>query len=658
MKPSSLDSILKKHYKIIETLEDTESGTVLKVQPAEGGRELVLKVMKSEQIEDPEKLKHLRRELTALSTLHHTNIVAFYKIGLMPDGIPFGVMEYVSGKTLREVLNEEGALKPERACSILKQLCDALDYAHKKGILHRDIIPENIILVRDPVTGAEQVKLSNFKVAKFIKRETNTNFSITKTGMIVGTPGYMSPEQIIGLPIDQRSDIYTCGCLFYEMLTGSNPFEYITTPDLINLQCNEVIPPFSETKAAECRPQFEWICKMAMHKEREHRYQNAGQMHSDIMQAEQGSMNLLANPALRPQLKALVQCEEENADRTKKTRWVMLLVFLTIIAAAVALAVLSQFMPSDLLKLGKRKVAQVSIATGKPPIDWIDRVEHKNTAKIETISLTQNCPVTGTWHEYVSAKGLLRYNRKMHCGVVVSIPESKVIFFNDKTKTFYVETVQVWLDRYRSLLTAAVNELKTRAKAAAEARNGLLAPNLNYDIETLDLSNSFLTRVPFSDTQLTAISTAQVPKEEWSDLKAKGIQYSNFTTGNSNFESNGDKFLLNILPSSKSYAVFKLLYGNNFPKGLPVKVVRLNHNGSHTVQFDTKEVSSGTSPISLFSYPNEYKQVNSEQAVVSDEEGQKIERKIYETPHDVSDDVQDLLNDGSAPTPGAHSGAD
>src|SRR3954453_16698451 len=185
------------------------------------GRTVAVKRLRTDLATDPTFQARFRREAQAAAGLNHPNIVSVYDTGeeLSPDGShvqPYIVMEYVPGRTLREVLNDGRKVLPERALEITNGILDALDYSHRAGIVHRDIKPANVML-----TPAGDGKVMDFGIARAISDGTST---VTQTQAVVGTAQYLSPEQARGETVDSRSDVYSTGCVLFELLAGRPPF--------------------------------------------------------------------------------------------------------------------------------------------------------------------------------------------------------------------------------------------------------------------------------------------------------------------------------------------------------------------------------------------------------------------------------------------------
>lgn len=186
---------------------------------------------------DDEFLRRFQREARTSSKIHHPNAIAIYDFGI-EDETPYIVMEFNTGRSLKDILAKDGPLSIERTLNILQQVCSAVDEAHAHGIVHRDLKPDNI-MISENRDGSDRAVVLDFGIAKILSDDANTDTQLTKAGGLVGTPQYMSPEQGLGQQCDARSDIYSLGIITYEMLTGDVPFQSDSMMQLVLKHMNE-----------------------------------------------------------------------------------------------------------------------------------------------------------------------------------------------------------------------------------------------------------------------------------------------------------------------------------------------------------------------------------------------------------------------------------
>ena len=256
------------------------------------GRTVAIKRLRSDLANDSTFQARFRREAQSAASLNHPAIVAVYDTGEeeAADGsgaVPYIVMEYVEGRTLRDILREGRKILPERALEITADVLAALDYSHRAGIVHRDIKPANVML-----TPSGDVKVMGFGIARAVADSSST---MTQTAAVVGTAQYLSPEQARGEQVDARSDIYSTGVLLFELLTGRPPFVG-DSPVAVAYQHVREEPPAASSFDPELGPEYDAICAKALTKSTEDRYQNATEMRADIERALAGQT--VAAPAV------------------------------------------------------------------------------------------------------------------------------------------------------------------------------------------------------------------------------------------------------------------------------------------------------------------------------------------------------------------------
>src|SRR5579875_2279315 len=243
-------------------------------------RDVAIKVLRADLARDPSFLNRFRREAHSAAGLNHPSIVSVYDTGedVAADGtaIPFIVMEYVEGRTLRDILKSEGRLPVRRAMEIVADVCAALDFSHRNGIIHRDIKPANVMITH---TGA--VKVMDFGIARAV---ADTSATVTQTANVIGTAQYLSPEQARGETVDARSDVYSTGCVLYELVTGVPPFQG-DSPVAVAYQHVRENPVLPSARNPEVPRAVDSIVMKALAKNQLNRYQSTADMRGDLQRA-------------------------------------------------------------------------------------------------------------------------------------------------------------------------------------------------------------------------------------------------------------------------------------------------------------------------------------------------------------------------------------
>lgn len=286
------------HYQILSLLGVGGMGEVWLARDSQLERKVALKLLPSQFTQNPERLQRFRREARAASALNHPNIITIYEIGAA-EGQHFIATEFIDGITLRQRL-AEGRLDLREALAIVRQIVEALDTAHQAGIIHRDIKPENLMIRHDRL-----VKVLDFGLAKLAegKRDgekegpsegaksgsfsPNLFFSLSQTNpsAVMGTPHYMSPEQARGLKVDARTDVFSLGVVFYEMVTGAQPFAGATEAEVFAALLEKELPPLSHF-IPEFPGRLEAIIRRLLAKEREERYETIRAFAVDLSQLD------------------------------------------------------------------------------------------------------------------------------------------------------------------------------------------------------------------------------------------------------------------------------------------------------------------------------------------------------------------------------------
>src|ERR1700704_5366001 len=232
-------------------------------------RPVALKALFPEFAREPSFVERFRREAQAAANLNHPNIVAIYDWG-QEDGTYFIVMEYVEGNSLRDLMRSEAPIEPGKAAEITAEIASALAFAHRNGVVHRDVKPGNVLL-----TKSGTVKVTDFGIAR-----AGASDGLTQTGSVMGTATYFSPEQAQGLAVDGRSDVYSLGVVLYELVCGGVPFVADSPVSVAYKHLREQPVPPSQ-RNTDVPPALEQIIMSALAKDPDHRYQSADDMRAD-----------------------------------------------------------------------------------------------------------------------------------------------------------------------------------------------------------------------------------------------------------------------------------------------------------------------------------------------------------------------------------------
>lgn len=374
------------------------------------GRVVAVKRLRTDLASDATFQARFRREAQSSASLNHPAIVAVYDTGeeITADGVhqPYIVMEYVAGRTLRDILREGRKILPERALEITSGVLAALDYSHRAGIIHRDIKPGNVML-----TPSGDVKVMDFGIARAISDAQST---MTQTAAVVGTAQYLSPEQARGETVDSRSDVYSAGCLLYELLTGRPPFVG-DSPVAVAYQHVREQPQPPSDHDTDLPPEVDAIVMKALAKRVEDRYQSAAAMRNDIERYLDGrpiSVVAAPTPAAEPAAGATavvpglattpVPAEDEYDDAPRSRTGLLVLIGLMVVALVTAAIVLwpklfpdgpDQVPVPQLVNLPEK---QARAAIGDAGLTVTD-VEYENSDTVPSGSVIRQDPEADTY---------------------------------------------------------------------------------------------------------------------------------------------------------------------------------------------------------------------------------------------------------------------
>jgi serine/threonine protein kinase/Tfp pilus assembly protein PilF len=334
-------SILADRYEIIEELGKGGMGRVYRVEDTKLKQEIALKLIKPEISSDKKTIERFRNELKLARNIRHKNVCGMFDLG-EAEGARFITMEYVSGEDLKSFIRRAAPLSTSRTVSIAKQVCEGLEEAHRIGVVHRDLKPSNIMIDKDG-----NARIMDFGIARSLKEK-----GITGAGVMIGTPEYMSPEQVEGKEVDQRTDIYSLGVILYEMVTGRVPFEGDTALSIAVKHKTEQ-PKDPREFNPQISEDISRIILKCLEKDKDKRYQSAGQVRAEL---DNIAKDLPTTEHIIPERKPLTS-REITVQLSVKKALLPALIFAAIIVIGI---VIWQLLP--------RKESAPILASDKPSI--------------------------------------------------------------------------------------------------------------------------------------------------------------------------------------------------------------------------------------------------------------------------------------------------
>lgn len=316
-------------YQIIEELGKGGMGRVYKVLDKEVNAKVALKLIKPEIASDEKTIERFRNELKVARDIAHKNVCRMYDLA-KEKGAYYITMEYVPGEDLKSFIRRAGFLSSGKAISIANQICEGLQEAHRMGVVHRDLKPQNIMIDKDG-----NARIMDFGIARSLRTK-----GITGSGVMIGTPEYMSPEQVDGKEADQRADIYSLGVILYEMVTGRVPFEG-ETPFSIGVKQKSEVPKPPKDINEQIPDNLSQVILRCMEKDKDNRYQSVGELHSELMGLEKG---IPTTERIVPERKPITSREITVKFNMKRA---IIPAFLLLVLVIIALIIWRLFLPTS-----------------------------------------------------------------------------------------------------------------------------------------------------------------------------------------------------------------------------------------------------------------------------------------------------------------------
>ncbi len=313
-------------YQIIEELGKGGMGKVYKAQDTDLKEKVAIKLLRPEIAADKKTIERFRNELKFARKIRHKNVCQMYDLN-KEKGLHYITMEYVPGEDLKSMIRMMGQLSSGKTIFIAKQVCEGLSEAHRLGVVHRDLKPQNIMIDRDG-----NARVMDFGIARSLKTK-----GITAAGVMIGTPEYMSPEQVEGKEVDQRSDIYSLGVILYEMVTGRVPFEG-DTPFTIGVKHKSEMPKDPKEFNTQLPEDLNLVILRCLEKDKEKRYQSAGEVRAELTRIEKG---IPTTEKVIPKKEPITSKEITVSFSLKK----LFIPALVVVAVAVIAVLIWQFLP-------------------------------------------------------------------------------------------------------------------------------------------------------------------------------------------------------------------------------------------------------------------------------------------------------------------------
>jgi hypothetical protein len=276
--------VVGERYRLLRRIGEGGMGAVYQAEHVVLGRPFALKLLLPQLVPDSAALTRFQREACITARLQHQGIVQVTDFGRDAQAGIYLVMELLQGEDLNSRIRRDGPLNGASALALMREIADAFAYAHERGVIHRDVKSANIFLVKGD-DGLDHAKVVDFGIARLIESRTQEDVRVTRTGVVLGSPAYMAPEQALGLPPDPRTDIYSLGIVFFEMVTGRVPFSGTTAFEVLHKQIGEV-PPQPSQDRTDIHPGIEAVILRCLQKPMDARYPSGRALLADLGRIE------------------------------------------------------------------------------------------------------------------------------------------------------------------------------------------------------------------------------------------------------------------------------------------------------------------------------------------------------------------------------------
>lgn len=379
-------TIVDGKYQILEQVSAGGMGTIYSAIETELNRKVALKFLHENLLSDPESLARFNREAELLSKLDHPGVATIFRYGCLQlsDSVshPFIAMEFVEGKSLRMLLHERQTIQLDHALDIVAQICNAIEHAHKCGVVHRDLKPDNVMLT-DSENTSYSVKIIDFGLGKIVASDfaqRSGKATLTETGLLVGSVHYMSPEQCSGKKADYRSDVYSIGCILFEVLTDKVPFSADSPMGIIYKHGNEQAPQLPPIGPPAVTTSLNAVIGKALAKRPEDRYESVAALASDVLAVRHGK-----------EVKSRQQSQDWRASFNKRLA-------LSVAATALTLGVLT----IGVLQLSNKSNVTPAFGNSKKNASYYEERVRRVYARLSAASPEDRTTLAETFIKYVS----------------------------------------------------------------------------------------------------------------------------------------------------------------------------------------------------------------------------------------------------------------